>query len=88
MKLNYQARWATPKRVHTLRRSGELRSGVLLDSLRGYIVVEPAGVRLGDGKPLSRNEADFELNEAWCRDAHRTVVEARKRLGLQVGSPE
>ena len=82
MSIHYQARWATPDRVRAMRRTGQLRNRVVLDSLRGFIVVEPAEMPLGDGKTLSRDEANYELDSAWCRDPHSTVEEARKRLGL------
>jgi hypothetical protein len=78
----YQARWATKDRVRWLKKTGALRQSLVLDSMKGYIVVEPSGSRLGDGKPLSRDEADFELSQAWCRDPRSAVTEARKRLGL------
>ncbi len=82
MTAKYRARWATRDRVHALRRAGLLRDSILLDSLRGFIVVEQARQKLADGTLLSSKEADIELSPAWCREAESTVREARRRIGL------
>jgi hypothetical protein len=60
-----------------------LRDRVLIDSMRGFIVVEPEDDPQADGRALTNAEADFELSPPWCREAHSTVRDARRRLGLE-----
>jgi hypothetical protein len=67
-----------------LRRSGASGRGILLDSLNGFLIVEPVGSDLGDGEILPHQEADFELSDAWCLESQRKLREARKLLGLEV----
>ncbi len=83
MKRAYQARWASRERVDALKRSGQLRQGILLDSFNGFLLVEPAGSNLGDGPILSPREADFELSPAWCPGPPVKLVEARRLLRLE-----
>ena len=91
MHTKYQARWVSKQRADALKRSGSLRKGMLLDSFNGFIVLEPPGQKLGDGELLSLDEADYEVNPAWCLDSLVRISQARELLGLEansaVGSP-
>jgi hypothetical protein len=83
MQTRYQARWLSKPRRDQLRRSGASTQGILLDSLKGFVIVEPVGSNLGDAELLTPEEADFELSDAWCLDSPLKLREARKRLGLE-----
>lgn len=83
MKNSYQARWISKAKADLLKRSGDIRKGLLLDSFNGYIVIEPVGASLGDGKVLSKLEADFELQEVWVQEPKSKLLEARRMLGLE-----
>jgi hypothetical protein len=78
----YQARWISKDRVHSLKRAGQLKNGIVLDSFKGFIVVEPPNARLGDGAVLSHSEADSELTPAWCLDPQTKISRARALLAL------
>jgi hypothetical protein len=82
MQTKYEARWVSKKQADAIRRSGELGRVILLDSLKGFIVVQPTGSKLGDGGQLRGMEAEFEVDPAWCQGPRTKVTEARKRLGL------
>jgi len=81
----YHARWISKERVHSLRKFGQLRQGILLDSFKGFIIVEPSKAQLGDGKLLTQREADTELHPAWCLDSQSKISRARSLLHL--GNP-
>jgi hypothetical protein len=55
---------------------------LLLNSCKGFIVVEPKGEPTGDGKLLTHESASFELDPAWCTDSPLKVKRARQLLGL------
>jgi hypothetical protein len=82
MKAAYQARRTSKERAYSLRRSGALGQAILLDSISGFIVVEPVGSNLGDGEVLSPDVADGEVQEAWCQDPKPKIRHARQLLGL------
>ncbi len=82
MRQNYQARWISKRRADFLRKQGNLGTGVLVNHLQGFIVVEPAGSRLGDGDALADDAADYELRGAWCQSSRQTLTRARQLLGL------
>jgi hypothetical protein len=82
MRNHFQARWVTKDRVHSLRKSGQLAQGLLIDFFNGFLMVEPVGSRLGDGNVLPKAEADYELSPAWCLSSRAKLAEARKMLGL------
>jgi hypothetical protein len=83
MKTTYQARWVSKARAERLKRSGEIKKGMLLDSFNGFIVIEPPGIELGDGKVLSHQEADFEMQTVWVQESKTKLSEARRLLGLE-----
>ncbi|HXG10546.1 MAG TPA: hypothetical protein VNK04_12360 [Gemmataceae bacterium] len=79
----YQARRISKERARALRRSGALGQAILLDSVSGFIIVEPVGSNLGDGEVLAREIADSELHSAWCLDPLSRIRQARQLLGLE-----
>lgn len=83
MRAKYQARWISKKRIDALKKSGSLRRGMLMDSFKGFIVIEPAGSSLGDGELLTPDVVDYELDPAWCLDSRQRISAARKLLGLE-----
>jgi len=85
MNVGYQAQWVSKAKAESLRRSGVLAGGVLLDSFNGFVVIEPVGSEWGDGKILSTEEADYELSPAWCLESKARVSQARRLLGLDAG---
>ena len=87
MATQYQARWVSRPRANQIKRTGAMAQGVLLDAFKGFIVVEPVGSNLGDGDILSREEAEFELQEVWYTGPKAKLREARLRLGLEVEEP-
>lgn len=82
MQHRYQARWISRPRIDTLRRTGRLSKGALVDYYNGYLIVEPVGSDLGDGAVLSLEDADYELRPVWCLASKVKIAEARKLLGL------
>jgi hypothetical protein len=84
MAAQFQARWVSRQRVNQIKRSGALARGVLLDTFKGFIIVEPVGSDLGDGEILSREEAEYELQPVWYTGPKAKLREARLRLGLEV----
>ena len=84
MQTPFQARWISKDRLHQLRKSGSLGHGLLIDSYKGWIMVEPVGSDLGDGDVMSAQAADYELDPAWCPGSKTKLKEARKLLGLEV----
>jgi hypothetical protein len=87
MQTRFQARRISKQRMDSLRKSGHMKDGILLDSFSGFLIVEPLGSNLGDGDVLDATEADFELNSAWCLETKSRLNEARKRLGLEAEAP-
>ncbi len=83
MEKAYQARWISKGRLAAIRKDGRVTRGVVLESFNGFLIVEPVGSDLGDGKPLSREEADYELQPVWCPGPKVKLTEARKLLGLE-----
>lgn len=81
MNPSFQARWISKKHTESLRKSGA-RKGLLLDTFKGFIVVEPKEEPLGDGEVLSSQEADFEVRPEWCLAPRSKITEARRLLGL------
>jgi hypothetical protein len=86
MQVRYQTRWVSKQRREALKKSGRLNGALLLDSLNGFLVVEPVGSNLGDGTILTPEEAAFQLQDVWCLDPKTKVQEARKRLGLETAA--
>jgi hypothetical protein len=82
MKANFQARRVSRQLVSTLRRSGNLDQGLILDTFKGFIVVEPCNRPLGDGEVLSVQDAVMEIQPAWCLEPKAKVVRAHRLLGL------
>src|SRR5262245_4447664 len=87
MHLYHQVRWISRRRIDALRRTGTLRPGLLLESFNGYLIVEPAGSNLGDGEVLSRENADYELQEVWVAGSRAKLAEARRLVGLEAEQP-
>jgi hypothetical protein len=81
MATGFQARWASKDRAEALRRAGQ---GMILDSFNGFIVIELTGSRLADGDVLSAQEADFELQPAWCLEKPTRLRQARRMIGLEI----
>jgi hypothetical protein len=81
----YQIRWISKQRAEAVKKAG-LGRAVLLDNINGFLIVEPVGSDLGDGKVLSEREADYELQPVWCTGPKAQLREVRRRLGLGSGS--
>jgi hypothetical protein len=84
MATQFQARWVSRPRANQIKRTGAAGQGVLLDTFKGFIVVEPVGSNLGDGQILSREEAAYELQPVWYTGPKARLRAARLRLGLEV----
>jgi hypothetical protein len=82
MRPSYKAQWISKSRCEALRKSGSARDVLLLDTFEGFIVVEPASKKLGDGPFLSPDECDYELQPAWFTGPLQRLAQARQRLGL------
>lgn len=82
MQWSYQARRISKPRASMIRKD-PTKNCILLSAFQGLIVVEPAGSRFGDGKVLSPDEANYELQPVWCTGSKAKLDEARKRLGLK-----
>jgi hypothetical protein len=82
----YQARWVTKQRAEQIKRTGT-GQGRLVDSFKGYILVEPMAGHRGDGRVLSQQEADYELQDVWCTEAKAKLFQARRLLGLEAAAP-
>jgi hypothetical protein len=82
----YQARRVSKQRLEALRKSREIAKSIVIDSMSGFLLIEPIGSNLGDGEMLQPSEADFELHPAWCLVPQSRLNDARKRLGLEVES--
>jgi hypothetical protein len=87
MTTHYQARWVSRARANEIKRTRAVAQGVLLDTFKGFIIVEPVGSNLGDRDVLSPEEAEFELQEVWYTGPKAKLREARQRLGLEAEEP-
>jgi len=84
MNPQYHARWITKQQTGYLKKTGKLTNSLVLDSLKGHILVEPAGNDPGEAGLLSMEVADYELRSAWCLGPKNRVQKARELLGLEV----
>jgi hypothetical protein len=82
MKPRYDARWITKRRLDEIRKSGRASRTIVLDSMKGFIIIEPEGSHLGDGDRLPPEGADYEVRPEWCLDPRGKIAEARRLLGL------
>jgi hypothetical protein len=80
----YQARWISKQQTRFLKKTGMLTNSIVLDSLKGPIVVEPAGTDRRDSGVLPLDVADYELRPAWCLEPKTKVQKARQLLGLEL----
>jgi hypothetical protein len=80
----YQARRISKSRRDLLLRARSSSKGIVLDSINGFIMVEPVGSDLGDGEILSPEIANYELSDAWCLDSRAKLAEARRLLHLEL----
>jgi hypothetical protein len=87
MQPEYQIRWISKQRAEAVKKAG-LGRALLLDNINGFLIVEPVGSNLGDGRVLSRREADYELQPVWCTGPKAELRDARRRLGLESGARE
>jgi hypothetical protein len=87
MATTYEARWISKPRRDGLLRSGRLRNCIVLDSLNGFIAVEPVGSDFADGEVLSPEDACTELSDAWCREPRSKLTAARNLLHLDDHEP-
>jgi hypothetical protein len=85
MQPEYQIRWISKQRAEVVKKAG-LGRALLLDNINGFLILEAVGSGLGDGPILSQREADYELQPVWCTGPKAQLREARRRLGLEVGS--
>jgi hypothetical protein len=87
MQASYQARRISKRRADELKRSGDILSRALvLDTFNGFLIIEPTGANLGDGDPLSPEEADYELQPVWHLGPQSKLREARRRLELDAAA--
>ena len=86
MNTTYQARRISKRRADEVKKSSTGARAILLATFNGFIIVEPMDSGLGDGETLSEQDADYELQPVWHLGPKATLREARKRLGLEVGS--
>jgi len=83
----FRAHWISKQKADLLKRSGRLGRALLLDHMKGFIVVEPPGSHLGDGPPLSNEATEFELTSVWCLESKHQIARARQLLGIDLGEP-
>jgi hypothetical protein len=83
MHMEHRACWVSRDRAAALKRTGGLGQTLLLDTFKGFILVEPSGSELADGAVLSSEEADYELQPIWFTGPKAKLREARRRLGLE-----
>jgi hypothetical protein len=86
MQTTYQARRISKRRADEVKKSGASTRAILLGTFNGFIIVEPTDSAMGDGEVLSEQDADYELQPVWHLGPKATLREARRRLGLDVGS--
>jgi hypothetical protein len=82
MKPTFQARWISKRRLDEIRKSGKASRTTVLDSMKGFLIVEPEGSNLGDGDILPPEAADYEVRPEWCLNPRGKIAEARRLLGL------
>lgn len=82
MQYSYRARWMPKSKIDLLRRTGQLHKSVVVNSCKGFILVDPHGSEVRGGEAISRYDAKFELDAAWCSDPPQTIKKARDLLGL------
>jgi hypothetical protein len=87
MNPKYQARWISKQQTDYLKKTGNLRHGLVLESFRGPILIEPAGTNPRNDGILPLDVADYELRHAWCQGPRTKVQKARQLLGLEVELP-
>lgn len=78
----YKAWWMSKKQIDAMRKTGALTKSIVVNSLKGYILVEPESAHKSGGDLLPPDVAKFELDPAWCIDPPRTIRKARELLGL------
>jgi hypothetical protein len=83
----FRAHWISKQKADLLKRSGRLGRALVVDHMKGFIIVEPPGSHLGDGKPLSNEAAEFELTSVWCLESKHQVARARQLLGIDESEP-
>jgi hypothetical protein len=88
MSASHEARRISKQRLAELRKARALGPALVLDMYTGFIIIEPAGSKLGDGATLSEHEADCELQTVWYPGPPATLRQARKLLGLGAGVRE
>jgi hypothetical protein len=84
---SFRAHWISKQKADLLKRSGRLGCALLLDHMKGFIIVEPPGSHLGDGRPLSNEAAEFELTSVWCLESKNQIARARHLLGMGRAEP-
>jgi hypothetical protein len=85
---HYQAQWISKNRIQSLRKAGGWRNAILLDSFKGFIIIQPSGQTYGDGEVLSDDAADYELRPEWCTGSKQQLIEARRLLRLDADGTE
>lgn len=85
---HYQAQWISKDKISTLRKAGGWKDGILLDSVKGFIIIQPEGVQYGDGEVLTSDIADYELRPEWCTGSKPKLLQARRLLQLDREEPE
>jgi hypothetical protein len=86
MDTRYHVRWITKPRLTTIRKENRVGNAVVLDSLNGFLIVEPVGSNLGDGDVLSPQDAEWQLSPAFCLAPTAKIAQARRLLGLEAES--
>jgi hypothetical protein len=87
MQKEFEARWISKQRLEALRKAKKLGGTLVLDTYNGFLIVQPADSDLGDGAGLTREEADYELQPVWFLGPRSELREARRKLGLEAGTP-
>lgn len=82
MQRTYKAWWMPKKQIDAMRKTGALTKSIVVNSLKGYILVEPESAHRSGGDLLPTDDAKFELDPAWCIDPPKTIRKARELLGL------
>lgn len=83
MRAGCKGRWLSKTQIESLRKSGALGHSIVVNSFKGFILVEPVHSHLGRGRVVTRDFAQFGLDPTWCNDPPRTIGKARQLLGLQ-----
>ena len=87
MQNRYKAQWISKGCCRALQKSQPEQDVLLLNTFKGFVVVQPANQSLGDGPVLSPDECDYELRLAWYGGPVARLTEARQRLGLGADFP-